>query len=93
MDAEFHPLPQLAPQEVEELAYLLRRAIANSQLAFHEQDLDAAGVETEQGVAIVAEDWAVDPDLITFDDGTTARFGVHLYVSSADLDRLCGSET
>lgn len=93
MPPEIHALPPLNEHQVKTLAVLLRRAIANSQLVLHEQDLDAAGKETEQGISIVAEDWAVDPDMITFDDGTTPRFGVHLYVASQDLDRLCGSET
>ncbi len=93
MSPEIHTLPPLNDHQVKTLAVLLRRAIANSQLALHEQDLGPDGKETEQGISIVAEDWAVDPDEITFDDGTPARFGIHLYVASADLDRLCGSET
>ena len=89
MPPEIHALPPLNDHQVKTLAVLLRRAIANSQLALHEEALDEDGIETEQGISIVAEDWAVDADSIPYADGTPPRFGVHLYVTSADLDALC----
>ena len=92
MSSEFNPFPPLNVHQSKTLMVLLRRAIANSQLVLHEQDLDAAGRETEQGFSLVAEDWAADADTITYDDGTAPCFGVHLYIASVDLDRLCGSE-
>jgi len=89
------PLPQTLPplneHQVKTLALLLRRAIANAQLALHAQALDGAGRETEEGENVVAEDWAVDADEIAFDDGTPACFGCHLYVAREDLELLFDS--
>jgi hypothetical protein len=85
--------PPLSEHQVRTLALLLQRAIANQQLALHEQLLDAAGVETEEGANIVATDWVVQADEIVFDDETPACFGIHLYVAATDLDELCGGES
>lgn len=74
------------------LATLLTRAIANDQLALHEQTLDAAGAEMEEGASIVAKDWRADADTISFSDGTPAKPGVHLYVAGEDLEALLGME-
>jgi hypothetical protein len=81
--------PPLSEHQVRTLALLLQRAIANQQLALHEQLLDAKGVETEQGANLVATDWIVQADEITFADETPARFGIHLYIAATDLDELC----
>lgn len=83
------PLPPLSEHQVKTLALLLQRAIANQQLALHEQLLDAAGVETEEGINITATDWIVQADEITFADDTAPRFGIHLYIAASDLDELC----
>lgn len=85
-------LPPLNEHQVKTLALLLRRAVANSQLVLHEQALDAAGRETEDGASLVAEDWGVATDTITYVDGAPARFGIHLYVAGADLAALSGEE-
>lgn len=86
------PLPPLSTHQVLTLVLLLQRAIANEQLALHEQLLDATGAETEEGANIVATDWVVEADAVTFADETPARFGVHIYIAAADLDELCAGD-
>ena len=85
-------LPPLNAHQVLTLVLLLQRAIANEQLALHEQVLDAEGAETEAGANIVATDWVAEADAVTFADETPARFGVHLYIAAADLDELCAGD-